>query len=519
MAAKHGNREVRSHPTYGYLIFNLIFLYSANIHIITKVFTKVGDGIINMKDNFITFGVIIGTRGIFNPVLARNDRKILLKTLNSLGYNTIILSEDETASGSIETYQDAKKCASLFKENQDKIDGILVILPNFGDELGIVNSIALSDLHVPVLVQASCDEIDKVSVSERRDSFCGKISVCNNLIQYGIPFTNTILHTEDVDSNEFKADLDKFARVCRIVRGLKDARLGAIGTRPAAFQTMRFSEKILQYFGITVIPIDLSDVLAVANKIDSAKTTLKADEIRNYGQIPSRINNESIMRQARFSLAVEEFIEKNELIAGAIQCWDSLEYNYGCAPCLTMSMLSERGIPFACELDICGALSMLCLQLVSGNAPALLDWNNNYGDNLNQCACTHCSNFPSSFLKNDIEISELDILGATIGKERCFGAIKGHVAPGNFTFFRVSTDDRKGYLKSYIGEGKFLDAPFPMDGGIAVAEVKNLQKVMNYICNEGFEHHVAMARGNVADILEEATKYLQWKTDNLQKLF
>ncbi|MCK5768396.1 MAG: fucose isomerase, partial [Candidatus Atribacteria bacterium] len=223
-----------------------------------------------MKDSCVTFGVIIGTRGIFNPQLAHDDKKKLLKTLDSLGYKSIILPEEETPSGNIETYQDAKKCASLFKENQDKIDGILVILPNFGDELGIVNSIVLSGLNVPILVQASCDKIDKVSVSERRDSFCGKISVCNNFVQYGIPFTNTTLHTENVDSPEFKADLDRFAKVCRIVGGLKNARLGAIGTRPAAFQTMRFSEKILQDYGITVIPIDLSEILAAADKIDAA---------------------------------------------------------------------------------------------------------------------------------------------------------------------------------------------------------------------------------------------------------
>jgi len=413
-----------------------------------EVFKK-GENKIYMKDSYITFGVIIGTRGIFNPQLAHKDRSILLKTLDSLGYNSIILSEGKTPSGNIETYQDAKKCASLFKKNQDKIDGILVILPNFGDELGIVNSIVLSGLNLPILVQASCDEIDKVSVSERRDSFCGKISVCNNFVQYGIPFTNTTLHTENVDSPEFKADLDRFAKVCRIVGVLKNARLGAIGTRPAAFQTVRFSEKILQDSGITVVPIDLSEILAAAGKIDAAKAASKVDEIKNYGQIPSRIRSDSILKQARFSLAVEEFIEKNELIGGAIQCWDSLEYNYGCAACLTMSMLSERGIPFACEMDIAGALSMLCLQLASDNASALLDWNNNYGSNPNKCVCTHCSNFPKSFIYSDIEISELDILGATIGRDRCFGAIKGHVAPGDFTFFRVSTDDRKIYKELY----------------------------------------------------------------------
>lgn len=472
-----------------------------------------------MKEKRITFGVIVGTRGIFNPQLAINDRKKILATLTNLNYDAVILPENETPSGNIETYQDAKKCAALFKKNQDKIDGILVILPNFGDEIGILNSIALSGLNVPILVQASCDEIDKVSVSARRDAFCGKVSVCNNFYQQGISFTDTFLHTENIDSPEFKADLDKFARICRVVNGLKDIRLGAIGTRPAAFQTMRFSEKILQHSGITVVPIDLSEILTVASKIDTAKAVSKVDEIKSYGQIPSRIKIDSILKQARFSLAVEEFIEKNELIAGAIQCWDSLEYNYGCAACLTMSMLSERGIPFACEMDVTGALSMLCLQLASGNVAALLDWNNNFGSNHNQCACTHCSNFPRSFMKNDIEISELDILGTTIGKDRCFGAIKGRVSAGDFTFFRISTDDKKGYIKTYTGEGKFLDDPFPMDGGIAVVEVKDLQKIMKYICSEGFEHHVAMVRGNVVDILEEATKYLQWETINFKNDF
>jgi len=501
------------HLHHGYLPLRVNLL---SVCCVTKGFKK-GENKTVMKNSCVTFGVIIGTRGIFNPQLARDDKKKLLKTLDSLGYKSIILPEEETPSGNIETYQDAKKCASLFKVNQDKINGILVILPNFGDELGIVNSIILSGLKVPILVQASGDKIDKVSVSERRDSFCGKISVCNNFVQYGIPFTNTTFHTENIDSPEFKADLDRFARVCKIVSGLKNARLGAIGTRPAAFQTVRFSEKILQDFGITVIPIDLSEILAAADKMDAVKAASKVNEIKNYGKIPSRIRSDKILKQAQFSLAVEEFIEKNELIGGGIQCWDSLEYNYGCAACLTMSMLSEKGIPFACEMDITGALSMLCLQLASGNAAALLDWNNNYGNNPNKCACTHCSNFPKSFMANNIEISELDILGATIGQDRCFGAIKGHVASGDFTFFRISTDDRKGDIKSYVGEGKFTDDPFPMDGGIAVTELKNLQKIMKHVCSEGFEHHVAMARGNVADILEEAAKYLQWKIKNFQK--
>ena len=112
-----------------------------------------------------------------------------------------------------------------------------------------------------MLVQACDDDLDKLDVANRRDAFCGKLSVCNNLYQYGIPFTNTSLHTYPIDSQHFAKDLGFFARVCRVVKGLRSARIGAIGARPAAFQTVRFSEKILQAAGITVIPVDLSEII------------------------------------------------------------------------------------------------------------------------------------------------------------------------------------------------------------------------------------------------------------------
>ena len=102
-------------------------------------------------------------------------------------------------------------------------------------------------------------------------------------------------------------------------------------------------------------------------------------------------------------------------------------------------------------------------------------------------------------------------MGESIGKEKCFGAIKGHVAKGPFTFFRITTDDTQGRIKAYLGEGEFTSDQYPMDGGIAVCHVPGLNKMMQYICQNGFEHHVAMARDKNAGIIEEAiTKYLKW---------
>ncbi len=467
-----------------------------------------------MKDGKIIFGVIVGTRGFFNPELAAEGRTQITALLEEKGYNYVILGSSETPTGVIEGYDDAKKCAALFRRERDVIDGILVILPNFGDEIGVVNTLKAADLNVPVMVQASNDENDKVDVLHRRDAFCGKISVCNNLYQYNIPFTNTSLHTCNINSEEFAADLDRFAAVCRIVSGVKKARIGAIGTRPAAFQTVRFSEKLLQASGVTVVPVDMSEIIAAAEKLATTDSAVqqKLEAIHGYGRIAVGINNEQIVRQAKLSVVIDNFVAENELDATAVQCWDSIQYNYGCAACLSMSMMGESGRPSACEMDVAGALSMLVLRLASGNSPGFLDWNNNFDYKAEKCVCTHCSNYPASFMGSDIEIGQLDILGNTIGAEKCFGAIKGKVASGDMTYFRLSTDDTWGTIKAYGGEGEFTDDAYGMDGGIAVCRVPGLNDVMNHICMEGFEHHVAMVRGHWVGIIEEALgKYLKWE--------
>ncbi len=461
----------------------------------------------------LTFGLIVATRNIFNAKLAEEARKVLLKKMGTWGYDYVILPSEETPTGNIETYQDAKKCAALFAKNRDKIDGIIIVLPNFGDELGVVNTLNLAKLNVPVLVQACDDENDKVDVYSRRDAFCGKLSVCNNLYQYGIPFTNTSLHTYPLDSKMFEDDVNKFAAVCRVVGGIRGARIGQIGTRPQAFQTMRDSEKILQANDLTVIPVDLSEILAAAKKVaDNDKKLLeKIESIKAYGKFASNVTELKVKTQAKFGVAVENWMEANEIDAAGMQCWESVEKNYGCATCLTMSMLGEKLIPCACETDLTGVVSMYSLMLATGKPSALLDWNNNFAEDRNMCVCTHCSNYPKSFVQNEIELGSLDVLGTVLGQEDTFGAVKGKVAPGPLTYFRISTDDPKGIIKSYLGEGEITDDPYGMDGGIAVTKIPNLQELMNYLCKNGYEHHVSMNRGHVADIIEEAVgTYLGW---------
>jgi L-fucose isomerase-like protein len=460
------------------------------------------------------FGLIVGTRGFFNAELAVDVRARLLQTFEERGYDYVITPEDATPYGAIETREHARLCADLFRENAEKIDGILVVLPNFGDELGIVETLDMASLDVPVLVQACDDDLDRLTVDRRRDAFCGKLSVCNNLYQYGIPFTNTTYHTYPIDSEEFVSDLEFFARVCRVVKGLRNARIGAIGARPAAFQTVRFSEKILQAAGITVVPVDLSEIIFGAQSLadDDEAVQVRLAAIKAYGYIPDTIPEGNILKQARLSVTIDRWMDENECDASAVECWDSVQKNYGCATCLSMAMMGDRLLPSACEVDVTGAVSMYALLLASGNPPSFQDWNNNYGDDRDMCINTHCSSFPKSFMGCDVEISNLDVLGATLGPDCCFGAVKGQAASGPMSFFRISTDDPEGIIKAYLGEGEMTDDPVgDFQGGSAVLRVPGLQDLLDFMCKNGFEHHVAITRGHWAPVLTEAiSTYLEW---------
>src|ERR1035441_4251357 len=207
----------------------------------------------------MTFGIIVGNRGFFPDHLARSGREQMIAALTAAGHDVVCPTPEQTKHGAVENRAHAKIVADLFRQNRDRIDGVIVTLPNFGEERAMADALRLADLNVPVLIHAFPDTPDRMLIADRRDSFCGKMSICNNLKQYRIPYSLTTLHTEGLDSDEFKSDLAWFAGVCRVTNGLRRLRIGAIGARPAAFNTVRYSEKLLEMSGITVEPLDLSE--------------------------------------------------------------------------------------------------------------------------------------------------------------------------------------------------------------------------------------------------------------------
>jgi len=333
------------------------------------------------KKQSITLGVLVGNRNFFPDSLIAQGRQDILDVLKEQNIEAVILDEQATKLGAVETWENAQKCAALFDENRHRINGILVSLPNFGDEKGVADAIKLSGLRVPILIQAYPDDLGKFALERRRDAFCGKISVCNNLYQYGFPFTLTDLHTVNPKTESFRADLQGFVAVCRVVKQLRTARLGAVGARPNAFNTTRYSEKLLQAFGISVSTVDLSEIFGSAAKIadDSAQVKERLDAISAY--VPtSGIPAPSLVKMSKLGIVLDDWMQRNGIDATAIQCWDSLQLNYGVNVCTLMSMMSESLLPSACEVDVTGVASMYALQLASGKPSALVDWNNNYAN-------------------------------------------------------------------------------------------------------------------------------------------
>ncbi|MBD3307056.1 fucose isomerase [candidate division KSB3 bacterium] len=459
-----------------------------------------------------TFGLIVGNRGFFPSKLCEEGRQRMLKVLEAEGFQVVTLALEDTPYGTVETYDQAKKCAELFQQHAEEIDGIIVTLPNFGDERGVADTIRLAGLNVPMLVHAFSDEPDKLDAAHRRDSFCGKMSACNNLYQYGIPYTLTTRHTVNPEQESFKQDVQKFGAVCRVVNGLCGARFGQVGARPAAFITVRYSEKVLERSGISVESLDLSDLFGRIGRLadDDPAVVSKLEEIKGY-IVTQGIPEISLLRMAKFGVEMDRFIAEHELDGTAVQCWSAMEEFFGTVPCTVMSMLSNSLKPSACETDITGLIGMYAMRLASEQPSALLDWNNNWGDDPDKGIVFHCSNLPQEFFGGKAVMGNQDILAGAVGKENSYGTVTGQIRPMNITFCRVSTDDYQGNVRVYLGEGEITEEQVESFGGCGVVKVPNFQKLLQHICKHGYEHHVALNPSQVAEALHEAfTTYLGW---------
>lgn len=453
----------------------------------------------------MTFALYFGNRGFFPQTLIAGARREMQDRLREFGYESLVMGEDVTRYGAVETAEEGRRYARFLADHRGEFDGVILCLPNFGDETGA--AAAMEGVGAPILVQAYPDDLDKMGFHTRRDAFCGKLSLMDVFHQYQIPFTALTPHVVHPFSDAFARNLDVFARTCRVVNGMRGLTLGAIGARTTAFKTVRFDELALQRIGVTVETFDLSDVIRRVRAVEEKdpRVAVKAAVLRDYTTWPN-VPESAFNTTVKLGVVLDEIIAEAGLDAIAIRCWLELEQTLKIAPCVVVSELNERRIPAACEVDVCSALAMVALQLASGRAAACLDWNNNYGDDPEKCILFHCGPVPRSLMTGKGRVVDHPMFAKALCPGCGYGPNTGRIAPSPMTYASAKTEN--GKVAFYLGEGELTDDPVADDffGCAGVLRVNGLQGKLRSLGYQGYRHHVSCTPGHVAEALDEALR-------------
>lgn len=463
-----------------------------------------------VKTKKLTLALYFGNRGFFPESLIRVARQEMKAAVEKAGHGTLMMPEGITRFDAIETTEDGLKYAEFLAQHRGKYDGVILCLANFGDETGAIA--ALRDCGVPILIQAYPDELGKMGFSSRRDAFCGKFSVMDVFHQYGLPFTSFEPHAAHPHSRDFELHLKDFAGVCRVVNTMRRMTVGAIGARTTAFKTVRFDELTLQRYGITTETMDLSEIISRVRALGTSGEAfeIKARRLKGYTRWEG-VPPEAFETLVKLAVVLDEVIGEYSLDALALRCWIELEKELRVSPCVLLSEINDRGIPAACELDVCNAIPMAALSLASGHAATCLDWNNNYGDEPDKCILFHCGPVPQSLMTAKGQIVDHPMFAKALGAGCGYGCNVGRIAPAPMTFASSKTQD--GRLVFYLGEGEFTKDEIAPDffGCAGVAQVKGLQGKLRTIGYEGYRHHVAVTVGHVEIPVREAlSQYLKY---------
>ena len=465
----------------------------------------------------MVFAVCFANRGTFPGSLFDKARKDISKALASEGHVPLMMPEGSTRHDAVGSPAEGRIFAKFLAAHRGEYDGVILSLPNFGDENGAV--VALENAGAPVLVQAFPDEPGKMGVHERRDAVCGKLAVCNVLRQAGVPYTLTTDFASNPKSKAFAGDIRRFAAICRIVKGLRNFNVGVLGARTTPFKTVRIDEIAFQRRGVNVETLDLSDVFKRMRSADAKAVAAKRMELEGYAR-RNPCCAKRIDALARLGVAVDAIIDEYALDSVALRCWDEFQTEWGISPCVIMSMLNDRGIPAACETDVDNAVMMQALGLAAGEgAPvAVFDVNNNYRNAKDKAVFFHCSAVPKGMLLGSGVIEDHPILAKSMGPDTSVGVHNGKMKPGPITVASLRTEN--GKLKGFVTEGEIttLDPGkgFFGTGFVFRKSDGNMNGLFNYMAENGYRHHVAFAYGMNSDVVREAlVKYLGYEIDVL----
>jgi L-fucose isomerase-like protein len=450
-------------------------------------------------DHKVKIGVAPTRRSIFSIEDALRYKRRICERLEALGVEYVDM-EDVNEEGLLHEEGDVRKVVEKFKAAG--VNGVFFPHCNFGSEHH-VGKVA-KELNVPILLWGPRDEAPLADGARLRDTQCGLFATGKVLRRMNLPFT--YMSNCRLEDEAFERGIRHFVAVANVVKEFRQLRILQISTRPAPFWTMMCNEgELLEKFGIQILPISMTELVQKTRKLENENDaevleTVQSMETRMQICVPAA----AVKTLAALKTAMKRFAEESDCNAIAIQCWDSLQQELHVMPCVANSLLTEEGIPVACETDIHGAVSAVMAQAAGmGRTPSFfVDWSVRHPENDNGELLQHCGPWPVSLAKEGTRA----VLGRPFAfEEHCPGAVIAEIKGGEITLLRFDGDH--GAYSVLLGNAKGIEGPKTI-GTYLWVEVENWTRLEHKIVTGPYVHHAVGIHGDVVPVIYEACKYV-----------
>jgi len=454
----------------------------------------------------IRIGFVPSHRSPFDKKWAIEMRNRTIKSIEANVSDVELVYPDSTITDGalVTSKEDACRVIELFKEKN--IKGLIIGMMTFGEELPNL-LIAEAFENLPVFVFGTKEGPFTEDGNRKSDSFCGTISTASGLARRNINFDFSGIHFPE--ENEFLENIQRFVKVVNACDNFKGMRIGAIGPRPAPFETCAINEMdLITKFRIKVIPFTLLKLKADLEKIEFTNIIDKFEQIKKFYNC-SLSDDNMIAKSAKLEHILGKYAQEENLSGFGVQCWTAIQEEIGISPCLSMGRMTDKGIMCACEVDILGAITMVIQHNLTMNkdVPHFIDWTIQNQEDENTFLAWHCGNAPVSLKCGSCipEIKSHSILGQQIGYDKSFGTAEFQLKEGNVTINRLV--EINGIFKMLSVKGDTVPDNRNLRGSWKWVKVKDLKKLYRTIIESGFTHHASMIFNDVSKEVKTFCKF------------
>lgn len=454
-----------------------------------------------MKDFSVKIGFVPTRRNVFSKVDAQKQKHLIREKISS--WNVDLVDIDWlNEEGLLYDEKDVEKVYKYFIEKE--VDAMFAPHCNFGTEAAVAKLGKI--MGKPLLLWGPRDDAPLENGIRTRDTQCGLFATSKILRRFGVPFT--YITNSGLNGKIFERGFKNFLGAVSVKKTLNNLRIGMISTRPGDFWTVMANEgELLEKFGIEIVPLSLTEVITASRSFLKEKNReLKefVEDVRVKKIDYTAVGEENLRKIGGLKIAMQKWMEAEDLSATAIQCWTALPEEYGIVPCFANSVLTDERMPVVCETDIHGAVTAAILQAANlGKTPIFFsDLTIRHPENDNAELLWHCGPFPYSLKAED---SPASIERHAIMEGHYPGVASWKIRGGDITVARFDGDNGKYSL--LMGQGHGVDGPMTQ-GTYVWFGVKDWPLWEEKLIRGPYVHHVAGIHGKFASVLYEACRYI-----------